>query len=287
MRLRFAMPSLLLRVALPAALGMCAVFPAVAQQSGATASRVFTAEDYKRAEKFMAYNTRPLVFHDARGKWVPGDRYLFRDLGPEGSEFVVFDAAHGTRQPAFDHAKLAAALSATAGATYDAAHLPFTTFEFSADGNSISFQVKGKHWTCGLQANVCHAEVKPAKPAGPPAEEELSPDGKRAAFIREYNLWVRDVTGGKETQLTTDGIKDFGYATDNGENEVDGRCVAVPILPGRLPVAATCGPPGPRGRRHQAPAPRIPAKSPRIPAKSRSRCYAGRVGLPAERKAAV
>ena len=28
-------------------------------------------------------------------------------------------------------------------------------------------------------------------------------------------LWVRDVATGKETQLTTDGVKDFGYATDN------------------------------------------------------------------------
>ena len=42
-----------------------------------------------------------------------------------------------------------------------------------------------------------------------------SPDGKRAAFIRDWNLWVRDVATGKETQLTTDGVKDFGYATDN------------------------------------------------------------------------
>jgi len=33
-------------------------------------------------------------------------------------------------------------------------------------------------------------------------------------MIRDNNLWVRDA-GGKETQLTTDGIKDFGYATDN------------------------------------------------------------------------
>jgi dipeptidyl-peptidase 4 len=43
----------------------------------------------------------------------------------------------------------------------------------------------------------------------------LSPDGKRAAFIREFNLWVRDTASGKETQLTKDGVKDFGYATDN------------------------------------------------------------------------
>jgi len=42
-----------------------------------------------------------------------------------------------------------------------------------------------------------------------------SPDGKRAAFIRDWNLWVRDVATGHEKQLTTDGEKDFGYATDN------------------------------------------------------------------------
>ena len=30
-----------------------------------------------------------------------------------------------------------------------------------------------------------------------------SPDGKRAAFIRDYNLWVRDVATGQEKQLTT------------------------------------------------------------------------------------
>lgn len=43
----------------------------------------------------------------------------------------------------------------------------------------------------------------------------VSPDGKKSAFIRNYNLWVKDITSGKEVQLTTDGIKDYGYATDN------------------------------------------------------------------------
>ncbi len=47
------------------------------------------------------------------------------------------------------------------------------------------------------------------------ANESLSPDGKKAAFIKDWNLWVRDVESKKETQLTFDGIKDFGYATDN------------------------------------------------------------------------
>lgn len=42
-----------------------------------------------------------------------------------------------------------------------------------------------------------------------------SPDGTKEVFIKDWNLWVRDVGSKKETQLTTDGVKDFGYATDN------------------------------------------------------------------------
>lgn len=42
-----------------------------------------------------------------------------------------------------------------------------------------------------------------------------SPDGKKEVFIKDWNLWVRDIASKEETQLTTDGVKDFGYATDN------------------------------------------------------------------------
>jgi dipeptidyl aminopeptidase/acylaminoacyl peptidase len=45
--------------------------------------------------------------------------------------------------------------------------------------------------------------------------ESVSPDGKKAVFIRDWNLWVKDLESGVEKQLTSDGIKDFGYATDN------------------------------------------------------------------------
>lgn len=45
--------------------------------------------------------------------------------------------------------------------------------------------------------------------------EVTSPDGKKIAFIRDWNLWIRDAESKKEIQLTMDGVKDFGYATDN------------------------------------------------------------------------
>jgi dipeptidyl-peptidase 4 len=203
------------RFLLLAACAGCMVIATAAQEVNSGRPRVFTADDYKRAEQFMDYNTRALVFHQVRGKWLPEDRYLFRDTGPDGSEFVVVDAARGTRQPAFDHAKIAAALSSATGASYNAAHLPFATFEFSADEKSISFQLKSQRWTCDSQGTACAAGGKPAKSTAERPEEEVSPDGKSATFIRNYNLWVRDVASNKETQLTTDGVKDFGYATDN------------------------------------------------------------------------
>jgi dipeptidyl aminopeptidase/acylaminoacyl peptidase len=58
----------------------------------------------------------------------------------------------------------------------------------------------------------------PAQPGGRRrggGREVLSPDGKLAVFIRNWNLWVKEVATGKERQLTTDGLPDFGYATDN------------------------------------------------------------------------
>ncbi len=53
----------------------------------------------------------------------------------------------------------------------------------------------------------------PMRPGG--GGGTTSPDGKKSIFIRDWNLWVKDIPTGKDTQLTTDGIKDFGYATDN------------------------------------------------------------------------
>jgi len=46
-------------------------------------------------------------------------------------------------------------------------------------------------------------------------DEVLSPDGKYSAYIRDWNLWIKEVSTGKEKALTSDGKENFGYATDN------------------------------------------------------------------------
>ena len=194
---------------------LAALFAALpAARAAAQQPRALTAADYARAEQFMGYNTAPLVFGAAvRPTWLSGDRFWYRNATAAGFEFVVVDPARKTRERAFDHARLAAALSRAADTTYDAFHLPFTTLEFSADGRSITFDAGRRHWTCGLAAGQCTGE--PRQRSTTPPNTVLSPDGTRAAFIRAYNLWVREIATGRETQLTTDGVKDYGYATDN------------------------------------------------------------------------
>ena len=174
-------------------------------------TRALTADDYAKAERFLNYNTNRLVLHvAAQPTWVGDDRFWYRTTTENGTEFFLVDAATGSRAAAFDQAKVAAALSTAARASYTAYRLPFNQFDFSADRKSISFNSGGSRWTCDAAGEKCEGK---ARAQGPPSE--VSPDGKREAFIRNYNLWVREVASGRETQLTKDGVKEYGYATDN------------------------------------------------------------------------
>ena len=187
--------------------------------SGAAQGRQLTTEDYARAEKFMGYNVNALVYHGvARPTWMADGRFWYRDNGPDGITFMVVDPVKGTKAAAFDQKKLAAALTSVMGGKMkaDAQHLVLSEIEFSEGDKTVVVGSGSRKFRCDLSgAGVC-AEVIAAGAKMPESERGvLSPDKSRAAFIRNWNLWVRDVATGKETQLTTDGVKNFGYATDN------------------------------------------------------------------------
>ena len=197
--------------------------PGFAQQTRTALS----AADYERAEQFLGYNTNPLVSRfGVRPNWLEDERFWYRIATDRGDEFTLIDPADGTREPAFDQARLASALSEAAGESYEAFDLPFTTFAFSEDGGSISFRAADRNWECDLGAGRCVGDEAAGRsrggrrggrggPGGGLPPSVASPDGKRAVFIRDWNLWVREVENGEETQLTTDGVDDYGYATDN------------------------------------------------------------------------
>jgi dipeptidyl aminopeptidase/acylaminoacyl peptidase len=116
-------------------------------------------------------------------------RFWYRnDLRDGAKEFIVVDAEHGTRQPAFDHQKLAASLSKATGKEFKPDKLPFSEIEFVHVGKSIQFEAVENGWRCDLSTYECLAQnasaSKPAKTnsnpsaeneSKSPADEEISP----------------------------------------------------------------------------------------------------------------
>ncbi|MGD9902555.1 MAG: DPP IV N-terminal domain-containing protein [Vicinamibacterales bacterium] len=171
-----------------------------------------TAADYARAEKFLAAAVNPLVVGGTvNATWLPDDRFTYRSTVADGFQFLLVDPAARTRVPAFDHERLAAALATASKATIDAKRLPFTTIELSEDGSSVSFSYAQARYTCDVKGTACAAATGPTRDP----DAVVSPDGTRAVFIKDWNLWVRDLASKVERPLTTDGVRDFGYATDN------------------------------------------------------------------------
>ncbi len=230
MRVRRAAPLLLLSFTL----SFTVTVPAARAQG--------TVDDYQRAMTLREkYQPLALGVVDQVNWIASSDRFWYRRSVEGGNEFIVVDAATRAKTPAFDHAKLAAAISSAAGGKYTAVTLPFSTFSFTEDGNAIEFTLNGAAgrgaapgagrppaWRCSLQTYKC--EQPPARegrggrggggglggPVRAPFDvnavaAKKSPDGKREALVRNYNVAIREVGKRDVTLLSTDGSEGNYY----------------------------------------------------------------------------
>ncbi|MBV9180035.1 MAG: DPP IV N-terminal domain-containing protein, partial [Acidobacteria bacterium] len=166
-------------------------------------------EDYQRARRFLPGNLRHEVYlAEVSAHWVDKtDRFWYRKVTPQGSQFILVDAAQNRSSPAFDHEKLAAALSRATDHAYSATALPFDTVQLSADLKSIHFEHENGRWLCTLTNYECRHDTS-VRP-----EESLSPDKRWAAYVKDCNLLIRDVSTGTSFPLTQDGVSGWEYAT--------------------------------------------------------------------------
>jgi dipeptidyl aminopeptidase/acylaminoacyl peptidase len=156
------------------------------------------------------------------------DTFVYRKTVDGGHEFVLVDAAAQTKQPAFDHEKLAAALSAASGEDYKAVTLPFQRFHFAADRAAMDFIVNGVRWRCDLHAWTCSSSG-PLRPGdaeydgdddyddtpramNDPRKTQASPDGNWLAYVDNYNVWVRSKDSKQKISLSEDGSEDNYYS---------------------------------------------------------------------------
>ena len=222
-----------------------------------------TLDDYQRAMTLRdRYQPLALGVVD-QVNWIESsDRFWYRRTVEGGNEFIVVDAATQAKTPAFDHAKLAAAISAATGGKYTAVTLPFSTFSFVDGGNAIEFTLGGPGgragatggrppaWRCALDTYKC-AE-SPARqgrgarggggglggPVRAPfdvngAAPKKSPDGKHEALVRNYNVAVREIGKRDVRILSTDGSEGGYYDPDTLEWSPDStKLVVFKVTPG-------------------------------------------------------
>ena len=169
--------------------------------------------DYERAASMLGDRTGPLVDHATSGiGWLDDGSLVYRERSNGVERVLRFDPATGKTAAAFNAQALADAMNLAAGGKgrpVEAGKLPPLRVTRNADG---SLRLAGMQGEFRCDAAGCSALAKAATGPEPGA---ASPDGSREAFIRDWNLWLRDVASGKETQLTFDGKPDYGYATDN------------------------------------------------------------------------
>jgi len=172
-----------------------------------------TLADYQRAA--LMQSAHALVSRTSvEPRWIgQSDRFWYLDQHAGVKTFLRVDPARGTQEPAFDHVRLAAGLSAAAGKSYSASALPFSSFEYPADERQIAFMLGDTAWSCELATYSCAAR---GGQVGTKSGEVLSPDGRSAIFIRDHNLWLRDTRTNQERALTTDGQPGNDYGGDSG-----------------------------------------------------------------------
>lgn len=141
-------------------------------------------------------------------KWIRNSNgFIYAREKVNGKEYRYVDAESGTNVFAFDHAVLASSLTHKSGNVCCVDDLPIFDINVSDYPTSICFVAFGKKWRFELESGEC------ATVEGFPDNWLISPDGRRAVFIRDYNLWAVDIESGDEKALTNDGEKDYAYSS--------------------------------------------------------------------------
>jgi dipeptidyl aminopeptidase/acylaminoacyl peptidase len=157
-----------------------------------------TLADYQRAQGLEAKARGLVVNSPGVPAWIgQSDHFWYSKTVKNGHEFVMVDAATGTKKPAFDHDRLAAAISSASGGKYTGTTLPFApaagrggrgananaagALTFLDNETAVQFGAEGFLWKCSLTDYTCAkgdalpAVLAPGARGGAPWDEQLDP----------------------------------------------------------------------------------------------------------------
>jgi dipeptidyl aminopeptidase/acylaminoacyl peptidase len=234
--------------------GLAAILLPLALMPAALGASVGPA-DYARALDLQG-KYRGMVLHSPDGvEWIEGtSSFVYRRTVPGGHEYIRVDAEKQTRQPAFDHARLAEVLSKELGIPVKPEVLPFDRFHLAKSGTVLEFGHGRDRWSCDLTAYTCASAQQRVREdvaeddggydstpraVNGPAHAITSPDGNWLSFVENYNVVVRPAHAKPEEAarqtilLSTDGSEGNYYALETLAWSPDSKHLAAyRILPG-------------------------------------------------------
>jgi dipeptidyl aminopeptidase/acylaminoacyl peptidase len=183
-------------------------------------------------EKYEEISLLPVYKSVISPHWFSNNTSFWyrNDLAAGRKEFILVDAFHGVRAPAFDHTKLASSLSKATGHVFSGDRLPFNLISFTETAGSVRFDVDGGAYTArltdysinklpdGTPSLIDNSVRKPRRRGADRAESwpgdgpQQSPDGAWTASIYNSNVRVTDRSGANK-DLTTDGTSDKPYGS--------------------------------------------------------------------------
>ncbi len=115
-----------------------------------------TLEDYRRAAGLAARTSGLVVNSPGPSTWIGNtNRFWYTRQVKGGNEFVLVDAVAGTKSPAFDHDRMAAALTRASGGKFTGLTLPTGPNTQFPDAATVQFASGPSLYRCTLADYVC------------------------------------------------------------------------------------------------------------------------------------
>jgi dipeptidyl-peptidase 4 len=172
----------------------------VAVSSVAAQQKPLTLDDIYDPDKRIRFSGSP----SPAISWIDSTHYAWPRSGSQGVEWTKVDVQTGAETPLFDAGRMESAFAALPGIARDdarrAAHSRSLKFDaaHTAAVLEIDDDLYAYAFDSGRAARLTSASGSEEHPS-------FSPDAKYVAYVRANNLYVSNVTTGRETALTTDG----------------------------------------------------------------------------------
>ncbi len=168
---------------------------------------------YQKADNYYEEYTSKYYYGVNNAQAVADEaKFVYQTRTARGKEFLLIDGVNKLQKPAFDHARIAEALSVELKKETEAYKLPFDRFSMSKNLDSLYFNLWNTEYIVDLSSYKIDKKHKPQRSSywggvfrENSKERVTSPDGKQEAYISEGNLWVRNKASGAAKKLSSDG----------------------------------------------------------------------------------